>query len=249
LLLIFYELRRGRGLHDFHYIYSIEVRTLVHEGDKKLKKYSNPILLELLGQGNIVLHPIVQYHWHSITTKQELSILYRLNQYVGWSPRPLRTVDTKEKESFWIDIWKAWWACCFREREVWGDDIEDLLSCLRRIMALMYRRLVQQYATNNRVIPGYWSDRMSVAGVKHANVSTVKRGDDVIRKSIGHENKTILEKGDDGIREWIEQVKEKTILGYLAPTGIGIPIFSVDKDDAALTAFVFAKRGFKGNLF
>jgi hypothetical protein len=230
LLLTFYELKRPPGSRNSHHSYSTEFRSLVYEGDRKLLNYSHSILFELFGPFNYELYRFVHIHWVSNETIRELSILYRLNEYVGWSPRPLRTVGTIDAENFWVTIWKVWWASCFREREVWGDDIEDLLSCLRRIIITKYRGLVQQYTTNTPVIQGSSSNETSVVAIKHANEGIVLRGDDVICKWIGQDRK-----------------RKATVLGYLSPIGIDIPVYAVEKDEAASAAFAYAKCGFKGN--
>lgn len=232
MLLTFYELKRPPRFRDYHHPYSTEFRSLVYEGDRKLLSYSHSILLELFGRINYQLYRFVHIHWSSDETIQELSILYRLNQYVGWSPTPLRTIITKKGNNFWVDIWKVWWASCFREREIWGDDIEDLLSCLRRIITSKYRGLVQQFTTNYRLIQGDSSNETSVVAIKHANEGIVLRGDDVICKWIGQ-----------------SPDRKATVLGYLSPIGIDIPIYAVEQGKAASAALVYAKRGFKGKLF
>ena len=75
-------------------------------------------------------------------------MLYRLDEYVAWLPLGFRDpARSKKIDKFWADLWEAWWACLFWEREIWGDGVEDLISCLRRIMSLKYHGLIEMYCT------------------------------------------------------------------------------------------------------
>ena len=162
---------------------SSQFRSLVFRGETKLSYYSNLILIDLLGEDNRTLCQSVHVHWTLNEASQDLALLYRLNKYIGWSSKSPRKIHRAVK--FWADGWKAWWGCCFWEREVWGDDVKDLLSCLRRIMALRYRGLVQRYSTNRRVNRGGSSkhDRMNIVGETPAR--EVRREDATICEWLG----------------------------------------------------------------
>lgn len=204
-----------------------------------------------MGPKNRTLHQHVDANWNSNETWKELAMLYRLDEYVGWLPKTLRSGniddDVKKKaelsrDKFWADIWEAWWACCFWERELWGDDIEDLLSCLRRIMELKYRGLVQGFSTR-RIMDGPSNKNTD----RRSTMSVVD-----VRSEQGIVDVKEIRRGDDAICEWLGTAlpgKEKDFLGYLAnlneELGGPISIFAFDKDVAVSTALAYAKFGYK----
>jgi hypothetical protein len=162
-------------------------------------------------------------------------MLYRLDEYVGWLPNSLRDGDdNKVRDKFWADIWEAWWACCFSEREIWGDDIDDLLSFLRRIIELKYWGLLERYSTD-----------------RHPN-----QEEESIHHSVNvdeHEKVNIREvwSNDDNICEWLRPAvaaKEKEFLGYLATLGSDISIYDEDPEVAISTALLYSKYGHKGDI-
>lgn len=171
-------------------------------------------------------------NWTLNETGQELALLYRLNNYIGWFVQSPRKI--KDAEKFWADVWKAWWGGCFWEREIWGDDdIEDLLSCLRRIMALKYRGLVQRYSTDRRVARGVSSKREPM------NIDS----EYVVAREVRREDATIC--------EWIGAPSGNNnchILGYLATSRCGIEIFAVEESEAVSITVAYAKRGSNGNI-
>ena len=137
----------------------------------------------------------------------------------------------KNADKFWGDVWKAWWGCCFWEREVWGDDIHDLLSCLRKIMALKYRGLVQRYSTNRPVIRGSFKhERMNVFNER------------AVRE---------VWRTDTAICEWLGPLRDKngdSVLGYLAPSGFDDTIFEAKKSKAVSITVTYAKGRFNSNV-
>lgn len=221
-------------LHRVRHLCTSQFRALAFRGNAKLSGYSNSILTDLLGQDNRALHNYVHVNWNSTSTTEELARLYRLNDYVNWCPKSPRQIKGAKK--YWVDLWKAWWGACFWEREVWGDDVEDLLSCLRMIMEMKYRGLVQEYSTNRQVIRERSSDhdRMNVVGREQVVVRPVLRGNVEICGYLGpaaHDIKNI-------------------ILGYVATNRdfAGISIYATDESRADSTFITYANRGFKSNL-
>lgn len=104
-------------------------------------------------------------------------MFYRLDECVGWIPKSLRDGNKNEgKDKFWVDIWEAWWACLFFEREIWGDDVEDLVSFLKRMIELKYWGLVEKYSTNRRVDQGVWIDHnVNIDNVQQVPVREVQQ--------------------------------------------------------------------------
>ena len=248
LFLTFYELKYRPSIPTFskvisscpkprrnnHYCAS-QFRSLVFRGDAKLTHYTNSILTDLLGQHNRLLHQFVYVNWTANKTTEELTRLYRLQEYVGWGPKSPREI--KHAAKFWVDLWKAWWGACFWEREVWGDDVDDLLFCLRGIMAIKYRGFVHEYSTNRRVIRerSFDYDRMNIV-----------RREQVVERPVQRGNAPICECLGPAVRG-----NEDNILGYLATipdSRVGISIYAAKKSRAVSTAIAYAKRGFKSNL-
>lgn len=42
----------------------------------------------------------------------------------------------------WADIWEAYWACILSEREIWGEDVEDIKCIFRQLLLLKHRALL-----------------------------------------------------------------------------------------------------------
>lgn len=137
---------------------------------------------------------------------------------------------------YWGEIWKAWWAACFWERELWGNDIEDLLSCLRKLMALKYDGLVKKYSTNTPVI--------RVGSRIHDRAKRVPREDVDVEEA---------SRRDAATSEWLGPFKDKDdkgIFGYLATTiEHNVPFYADKRDKAVSIAVAYTNRNFKGNLF
>ena len=159
LFLTFFELRprnpeqeQVRKSHNNRYrnAFSEEFRLLAFKGDRRLQYYSDDILSELLGVDNRLLIEAVAAHWNSNGSWLELTLAYGIDRYVGWRPRgyPVNGCDpSKGLNKFWADIWEAYWEIIFRERELWNEGIDDLLSVLRLLMFRKYSTIIENYST------------------------------------------------------------------------------------------------------
>jgi hypothetical protein len=170
-----------------------------------------------------VLHKEVHFHWTLNATVQELAMLYRLDSYVGWFPESFKKTD---QDKFWVKIWKAWWACCLYERELWDDDIQDLICFLQRIMAIKYDGLVQRYSTYRRVQRG---GPTNVVDKDKLDVKEIRRKTPEICEWIGHINVD----GDE-------------ILGYLTTTPFSGSVYAVSETGVRSIASAYAQYGYKG---
>jgi hypothetical protein len=134
-----------RSNHDnrVRIAYAPEFRVLLKEGDVKLNFHSRNILASLLGRNN---HPLTDHaydYWISNDNWKVLAILYRLDLYLNWIPPSLDRIrgtatsfESVTAQKFYADLWEAYWACLFFEREMWNDQIFDLLLFLRRLLQL-----------------------------------------------------------------------------------------------------------------
>ena len=227
------ELSRNPNSSHFRNAYTPEFRTLAFDGDLALKFHSNSILLELFEECPI-LHCVYD-DWLSNATWKELAMLYRLDEYVGWLPKSLRDAGhSKDKDKFWADIWEAWWACCFSEREIWGDDIDDLISFLRRIIELKYWGLVERYSGRKQPVQGESPIHHPVSDGENEQVH--------VRE---------VQRGDDDICEWLGPAlpdQKEDFLGYLATIAFDISVYSEDIEVAVSTALLYAKYGYRGTV-
>ena len=205
-------------------------RSLADKGNCYLSYYSIVILRDLLGRTNRAVIEAVLESWLTNETSEQLAKLYRLNQYVSWFPR----IPEVDDSSYWAGLWKAWWNSCFWERKIWGDDIDDLLSCLQQIMMIMYRGIFQKYAMTRHVIRKCPSDHNPRNVISREQIVAIKvmRKDSDICKYLGSARDT----------------DQNLILGYLATAGLDIMIFEMEKSTAESLAFDYAKCGFKGMI-
>lgn len=127
---------------------------MAHKGDIKLAMYSDMVAWELFGKNNREITQLVLADWKSNRSWTELALFYKFDQYITWLPKSVqksvyeRTFgDIKKIDKFWADLWEAWWAIVFLEREKWDDDIDDLKSIIRRLIFLKYRPLAEHYST------------------------------------------------------------------------------------------------------
>lgn len=204
-------------------------RSFTCQGDAYLSKHANVILTNLLGQYNQSLVQSVLSNWNSNETSEELTRLYRLEEYVSWSRES--SEEIKDLRSYRVGIWKAWWSCCFWEREVWSDYIGDLLSCLRKLMMMKFGEIIQKYSTEREGFrecsPDH--DPRNVVGREQIVAKKVMRVDPEVCEYLGPTGTT-----DNDL-----------VLGYLATVGSGISIFDTKRNRAESIAFECAKRGFE----
>jgi hypothetical protein len=240
LFLDFYELkapiprRKGRQRNPNHYrfrkAYSTEFRSLAFEGDLALAFFSKSILRDPFESENRMMSCIFS-DWTSNKTWQELAMFYRLDEYVGWFPKSLREGgDSKNRDKFWADIWEAWWACLFSEREMWGDGVDDLISFLRRIIELKYWRLLETYSSILQI-------QMEESTIYHINID-----EDDIRE---------VRREDVDICEWLgpDLANNKTeFLGYLVPIGSDSSVYCEERQVAIQIAEFCSKHRCKGNF-
>ena len=204
-------------------------RSFTAQGDAYLSKHANGILSDLLGQYNQALVQSVLSNWDSKETSEELTRLYRLDEYVSWSHESPEEI--KDPQSYRVGIWKAWWGCCFWEREVWSDYTGDLLSCLRNLITMKYGEIIQKYSTEREVFRECSShhDPKTVVSLEQIVAKHVMRGDPDVCKYLGPARST----------------EKDLVLGYLATIGSDISIFETEKGRAESIASECAKRGFK----
>ena len=148
------ELKRKFRKYRENHPYSPKFTTMAYRGDKKLAIYSDSVAWELFGVDNRDITQLVLADWNSNESWTELALLYKFEQYLIWIPKSVKQSiyernfgKVKKIDKFWADLWEAWWAAVFLEREMWDDNIDDLLSFLRRLIFLKYRPLVEHYST------------------------------------------------------------------------------------------------------
>jgi len=140
--------------------FSEPFKDLAFIGDDKLNALSRTIVLSLFGSANRKLAKRIQDDWLSNDNWLFLSIVYRLDAFVGLtfqppSPfaiihdvdSPLITNSQRQTEQFaflkaWADLWEAYFGGLIQEREMWGLDMLDLEVFLRRLMIRKYRSLL-----------------------------------------------------------------------------------------------------------
>ena len=226
------DLPHKSNARHFRNAYTSEFRTLAFNGDLELKFRSNPIITRLFGPNSRLIGQFLSSDWLSNETWQELAMFYRLDEYVGWFPKSLRDGDDVDNSNkFWADVWEAWWACCFSEREIWGDDVDDLVSCLRRLIELKYWTLVKKYSTNLGI------DRES--SIHHR--MNIDQNEQVHTEEVWTTNADIRQCVGSVLKD-----KNKEFLGYLGILGSDILSYSEEIDIAISSALFYAKHGYKG---
>lgn len=176
--------RRYRQNHP----YSSEFMIMARRGDIKLAMHSDSVAWELFGRDNRGLTQLILDDWKSNDTWMELALSYKFEQYIIWIPKSVKESihkgemgKNKKTDKFWADLWEAWWAGVFLEREMWGDDIDDLMSVLRRLMFLKYRQLAEHYSTacfldrNQSNIPFIATDDQVLVTDIHAKDERIKK--------------------------------------------------------------------------
>lgn len=154
--------------------FSEHFKHLAFIGDDKLNNLSRHIALSLFGPSNRKLAKKVQDDWLSNDNWLYLSIVYRLDSFVGLTfqhttpypiiydlEKPLITGKQRTTERFaflksWADLWEAYFGGLIQEREMWGLDMLDLERFLRRLMIRKYRRLlpcVMNYHVHHTLSP------------------------------------------------------------------------------------------------
>ena len=190
--------------------------------------------MELFGPNSRMIEQFLSANWASNRTWQELAMFYRLDEYVGWFPKSLRDGDDVEnRDKFWADIWEAWWACCFSEREIWGDDVDDLDSFLRRLIELKYWTLVKRYSTK----------------LEFDQESSIHHHVNVDQSEQVHIDEVWTTHAD--IRQCLGPVLDdqtKDFLGYLGTLGPDISSYSQEWDVAVSIALFYSKHGCKGTF-
>ena len=228
------DLSQNPNSRHFRDVYIPEFRTLAFDGDLALKFHSNSIILEVFGDCRMIEQRVCD-DWLSNATWNELAMLYRLDEYVGWFPKSLRGGGhSGDRDKFWADIWEAWWACCFSEREIWGDNIDDLISFLRRIIELKYWGLVERYSTCKQP----YQEESSI----HRPVSDGENEQVPVRE---------VQRGDNDICEWLGPASPKQkneFLGYLATIPFDISIYSEDREIAVSIALLYSKYGYRDTV-
>ena len=170
---------------------------------------------------------------------------YGIDRYVGWRPRsdPVNGCDpSKGQNKFWSDIWEAFWGVIFHEREVWNEDIEDILSILRHLIFRKYSAVIEKYSTIyvRDVNPENMLSRF--IDTDHADISVkgIDRDDPYVTECLGP--------GFAG--------DEECNYGYLATaallsnsssdTGTRVSIYAVHKETAISRALFYLNFGCKG---
>jgi hypothetical protein len=222
----------------FRNAYTHDFRMLAKQGDSVLGLHSLSILFTLFRPENRMLIQNIYEDWTSNASWQELAMIYRLDEYVGWLPNSLRELDhSPEIEKFWADLWEAWWASCFSEREFWDDDVDDLSCILRRIIEVKYRVLVERYSATGVIIqtePSIQNDnRMDEIEPSEVHVEEVWTSNDDIRAW------------------WIPHLsgRDNMFLGYSAKIGSDISCFAQSLEDAVSSAASYFKYGYKGTCY
>ena len=148
------ELKRKFRTYRENHPYARKFTTMAYRGDKMLALYSDTVAWELFGGDNHNITQLVLADWNSNESWTELALLYKFEQHLIWIPKFVQQSiykrdfgKVKKHDKFWADLWEAWWAALFLEREMWDDNIDDLLSFLRRLIFLKYRPLVEHYST------------------------------------------------------------------------------------------------------
>ncbi len=217
------------------FAYPPEFRVLTYSGDLLLGLHSLSILFDIFGRQNRMIIQSIYADWTSNASWQELAMFYRLDEYVGWIPKTLHEGGkSKKRDKTWADIWEAWWACCFSEREVWGDDIDDLLCILRRIIELKYWGLVERYSATGEFI------RSNSSFHGYTNVDESEKIEVQVRE---------VWTDDDDIHEWINQhsrADKREFLGHCATIGSEISCYAEDREDAISNVVYSHKYGHKG---
>jgi hypothetical protein len=82
-------------------------------------------------------------------TRCLLSAAYQLNRYIVWDPEMLdvSSIDkAREARKVLSGLWGAWWGALYTERELWGEDITDLVIILQHLIHLCHQKLFFQYS-------------------------------------------------------------------------------------------------------
>lgn len=183
--------RKFRGYRKNH-PYCAKFMIMAHQGDIKLSMHSNSVAWELFGADNRELTQLVLSDWKSNDNWTDLALFYKFDQYLTWLPKSIKESGwkrnhgkVKKVDKLWADLWEAWWAGIFFERELWNDDIVDLLSILRRLMFLRYRPLVEHFSTGHRLIQKDQSDLSHIIPNVSASLTEVYGDDERIVECLG----------------------------------------------------------------
>jgi dsRNA-specific ribonuclease len=254
MMIAFYQCRTSLISITTHPSYkeafSPAFNSLTFHGDRHLAMISGSIIAEFFGEDNNKnLLNIIAADWVSNRNWMMLAVSYRLDRYAGWAIKnhrqllkagsnlsmtlleyPKKEHDTGEIK-YWADLWEAWWACVFRERELWNEDIDDIKSIFRQLIFFKYQKILK-YSTWNWALKSSLGQLNVAVAKDDVTVTKVVRSDPEMEECLGPST---------------EQTKVNTF-GYIAKLAIhkdtrDVTVFAASKDDAVEKIIEFANSG------
>ena len=137
----------------------------------------------MFGEDNGVLRSSMEDDWKSNSNWKDLAISYQIDRYLSVQPRPSKYIcqDGTEKweksEKFWADAWESWWSGICRERELWNEDMGDVISTLRRLIFLKYQPIIDLFSTYHVIDRSVQTLSFEKVTMEHVRVKKVERGD------------------------------------------------------------------------
>jgi hypothetical protein len=245
----FYQCRTSVTTHpqSFKEAFSPAFNSLTFHGDRHLATISGSIITEFFGDdNNKPLINIIVADWVSNRNWMMLAVSYRLDRYAGWAIKnhrhllkagsnlsttlleyPKKDPDTGEIK-YWADLWEAWWACVFRERELWNEEIEDIKSIFRQLIFFKYQKILK-YSTWNWALKSSLGE-MNVAVAEDVTATKVVRSDPELEECLGPSTK---------------QNKDNTF-GYIAKLAKDtrdVTVFAASKEDSVDKMIEFTNSG------
>jgi hypothetical protein len=192
---------------------------LSKRGDTILKGICEEVVYEYFGRSSPKVITAILDQITSNDTWRHFAIVYEMDQYLVGEQR------SKADDKFWGDMWEAWWAALFLERQSWNDHDEDLVSCLRVLFYFRTNPFYPDFGVDP-FVPDFGVD-LYFTSERAQNLALVLSKDHIETVVVGSDHPSLPISDKD--------VKQ---LGYLAKIKSTLPpytdtsIFSQREDDA-----------------
>lgn len=231
--------------------FSESFKDMAYQGDSRLRALCERLIFEIFGSSLRKLGKLVSDDWQSNDNWLFLSIVYGLPQLIGdlfptgnrnnnnnnnisivFEAGKTLTGNKQKRNSDYAvlkslaDVWEAYWEGVLKERELWGDSLDDIDGFFMKLFMRKYSNLMMFAQGHDLENTGYVDD--TISETTRYDMRTVRRSDHVFVMEFGKADTCGGDTNEYGHLVSFPQMPENTC------GKIGLQRFAIEEENAAI---------------